>query len=211
MIRDRNIEYQWRKEFIPWTAFGGIYKLENGTPNKLISAATAASDSPEVAVVASTNAVLMNPNGADELLCTVWVPASDIDWAQDVWFRCAYSTSVTDADAITWTLTYEKLAAPAAIPSTINDELDTVIAADTASVTGDALQFSPVGKVNGETVAGNDADTFLALQVKLDAYAGSNGEVSFHGLQIAYTPRFTVSAVNNVPPMDAANPFTSTI
>jgi len=212
MIRDSNLDYQWKKEYLPWTQFSGTLKLEAGTPNKLIST-KATADAPEVAVVGSTgiNAVVMNPGGTGEVVETIWVPSSEIDWEHDVHLRVAYSTDQTTADSVVWKIHYEKLTAPAAIPATVDDALDTVIASDSASTTANAFQYSPVGQINALTVTTNDADTLLALQVELDNYGGSNGAVSFHGVHVAYVPRLTQRHANNEPPIDAANPFTSSI
>lgn len=134
--------------------------------------------------IGTTGKVALQMDASDVL--DLMVPVSRL-WNVEapIYVNAVFSTSSTDADATLFTVTYEVLTTPAAIPSTVNDVLDTPIASATASTTANAVQRTAQGKILSQKLAWGQ---FLVLRVTLTTFAGSAGECFFHGLELSYLP-----------------------
>ena len=187
MIRDRNINYNYKIDTVEAQNFSSMFNFDSGNNTFEL-----ANDNDILfEQIDSTGLVgLKMTTTTAQLARTIMYSPSYIDWANSVFFRVMWSSDSTDAaDTITWQVKLLKTD-EGNPPAAATQALDTVIAAD--NVQGAArIHYTPWGKLNGETIA-PDGNDFVVVDVELTAFAAGLSEDKYClGYQVAYLPKFT--------------------
>ena len=197
MIKNRNIGWKWKTEFIPVKQFTGMCLINGGALTNSSSTFTLkgfdGSGHAAAEVVAAADTAVH-----------LWTLPSNVDTSHDIYIRLLFSTDSADADVATWSVVYEKVTFPQVLTAEadVNDALDTAIAAQTCTATADIVEWTPAGKISGGTI-GSAVD---ALQLKVSfTYAGDGNEVWFHGMQVAYVPDLTGTVNYKAPELTGAD------
>jgi len=200
MIRDFNCEWLEKRIYIPATVFQSqVLVLTEGTPNTFTQFAPAGLPFfQELSTL--TLAGVQIAAAANAVSHTMMIPY-DLDRTKQVRFRVWFSSTSTDADVITWLLTYaahsagDALVDPQAGASGV--ALSTAIPAITRSTTANAIEVTDFGVLNRNTLT--DAREWISLCVEADSIgAASANEISFMGLEMRYTPRRTAGPRRNI-------------
>ena len=185
MIKDRNIDYRWRKKTI-WAK-----EWANA-----VGAATAVLDTLDVggtpvSATLNTSGVMgFSLDAAGEFVRHVMPINSDVDWDNDVWFRVLWSSgSSTPADTIDWKFLWKTVAINGALPPTVDETLGTTIAQDNVTAANE-LQVTAAGKIDGGTI--DTSAQVIVIDAEMEAFAAGLSEVKlFLGVEMAYIPKFT--------------------
>ena len=181
MIKDRNIGYKYKQDFIPAPSF-----------NSFAGTAASVSSTASLAEVDTDGYVGLNMNADADFARAVMPIPSSWDTDNALWFRVLYTTPGA-AVTIDYTVLLEQSAFGAAIANTVATvELDTTIASDT-STGSDGIDATAWGKLEGGTILeSNDI-----LVVDVESSNGGTNSSNFVGLEVAYIPKFTDGVQTN--------------
>lgn len=116
----------------------------------------------------------------------------DLNVTQPIGVRVVYVTgSSTAADTVNWIVKYSVISAGEAIVVGAT-ALNTTIASDTVSGVANAIELSPRGVINGNTVTETEMTglSFISWNIEMDAFAaGLSEDKFFMGLLIDYVPK----------------------
>lgn len=199
MIRDYNIEWLERKEFIPaWHFQTWVATAPSGGATDLGGLVGADAGAP-VTVEIGTSGIAGAPIGAaGDMFSTIW-PVFNVDSKKQMRFRVIWTqTSTTATDTVDWIVTYTPLILETtAIVAPVTALSTAVTLADASSGVANVIQGSAFGVLNRATLT--DTTEFLSLRVEADAIGTfSADEIIFLGLEIRYTPRMTAGPRRNV-------------
>jgi hypothetical protein len=198
MIRDFNVEWLEKIEFIPYSQFGMVITPASGGATDTGGTVGADTGAPVTLEVGTSGITGWAIGAAGDMFATVW-PAFQVDISKQIRFRAIYSqSSSTATDSITWIVTYTPLNLETTAIVTPVTALSTAIPAlDLSSGVANVVQASGFGVLNRNTLA--DTTSYLALRVEADAIGTySADEVTLHGLEIRYTPRLTAGPRRNL-------------
>lgn len=188
MIRDFNIEWLVRREFILAQKF-----------QTFVTGAGVAAGDPVFTEIGTSGITGISVAAAGDAISTIWSPGHALDIRKKMRFRVIWSqTSTTVTDTVDFIVTYTPLIlettaiiAPATALSTA------VTLADASSGVANVIQGTEWGTLDRATLA--DTVWGLALSVEADAIGTfSADEVKILGLEIEYTPRVTAGTRRNL-------------
>jgi hypothetical protein len=198
MIKDRNIDYRYSRQWIPATSFNTFV----GASGASVAGGTAVTTLPtltQVGALGPVGALFADPN--DLLRLTMPTPhAWDLD--NDIFFRVLWSDGATTTGSVTWKIlwkTFQFQAAPAAADTVLARPIEAQLDTATANV----VNATTWGRLAASSIDTNAA--FLVLDVEMDADAGNINPIMI-GLEVAYLPKLTDGTQNNdnAAPADAA-------
>ena len=184
MIRDYNISWLEKRVWIPAQAF-----------QTYVTGAGIAAGDPVFQEISTFGITGIQVNQANDAISHVWMVPYDFDRSKQMRFRVWSTTSSTDGDAETFTVTYTILTASGTLVAPIT-ALDTAIPALTLGATANALNVTDFGIINRNTLLSTTA--FLNLNVACTMTNASANEISILGLEVRYTPRRTDGPRKNI-------------
>ena len=181
MIRDKNINYKYKTEFIAAYNFN-FYELDT-TIKGTVGGTPALAETGALGVVG----VKLDATGKFARL-TFPVP-SHWDTANKMFARVIWSDNTANTSSVTFAVKYQELAYGAAPIATLSGSaLDTLIVADAHSNVANAINATPWGTINADAIA--SATDYLAVDVSLTT-DGSNIDPIVVGIEWAYLPKLT--------------------
>lgn len=184
MIRDFNIEWKEVRKLILAQEF-----------QTFVTGAGVAAGDPVFQEINSSGITGIQVAAASDAIATI-VSLDEVDITKQIRFRALVSSSSTDADAETFTVTYTPLIAGTTVLIAPATALSTAIPAFTFGTTANVPTFTDFGILNRNTLA----DTVFALSVGLASTMtnASTTEISLLGLEMRYTPRRTAGPRRNI-------------
>ena len=154
-----------------------------------VSASTGAGDAPE-AEAGALSAVGLHMDQTTDAHDWYWPIPNDLNQRHPVNFQVVYSSaSATAADDRQWVILYDTIAQGAAL-ALGTTALDTAIAATTDNGVANALQLSPTGVMDGNTITEAEVSAFTLLSINLVLLLDdASEEMNMYGLYIDYMPK----------------------
>ena len=198
MIKDRNIHYKYKTEFMSAYTFN-YYELATHIKGTIGGNA-------KLAEIGALGVVGVKLDAASEFARTTFPVPSYWDTGNKIFVRCIWSDNGTAGTAgmeVTYSVLYQELeydAAPAAAVGTT--VLDTVIGADAHNGVANTIHATPWGTINADSIA--SSTDYLTVDVELTADTNDMDPVLV-GIEWAYLPKLTdFPQVNDQPdPTDA--------
>ena len=205
MIKDRNIGYKYKTEFMSAYTFN-YYELSTGTTPPVQGTIGGAAKLAEIGDLGVVGVKTLN---AGEFARLTFPVPSYWDTANKIFVRCIWSdngTAGTENMEAHWAVWYQEKTygtAPLAASGAGNaTALDSLIPADKHSGSADTIQATPWGTVNAGSIA--STTDYLTVDVELDVDTNDLDPVLV-GIEWAYLPKLTAGPqVNdNVDPTNA--------
>jgi hypothetical protein len=192
MIKDRNIGYSYKREFIPVTSFNTFDGKRSGT-----SAASVLIDSLIGSSLVEIGALgvvgLKQITAGHEARMLMPLPVYwDVD--NDIFMRVLWSDEGTSDSLITYSVKYKQFRFGAA-PAAADQPLDSLIAADAHGEIANGINATTWGKMDAGSLS-RDND-FLVIDVEMTT-EGADLDPVLVGLEIAYLPKLTSGAQNKL-------------
>ncbi len=183
MIKDRNIAFQVKREFIHVAHMTGL------AVDRLESLGGGAAVFQEIVAAAELSGLAIAADG-DEIY-HLWKIPWDLDRDQPLQARLWFTHSSTDADDPDWLVELKGLAVGAA-PSDAGATPDEALTfpALAVSTTADALEKTS-WQSTGSNAAIAAADIFMQMMIECNAMVGSANEISLLGIELAYVVKMT--------------------
>lgn len=172
-------------EYYPYRSYHGVI----GAAGVATSAHTNAAPEQEVSTLGYVG---LEMNTAGDMVNMLTPIPRDLNRIHPIGASVVYQTgSATAADTIDWIALYDVFAEGTAL-AVATTALDTAIAQDTVTGTAQALEISPRGVINGETITEAQLTGlgFIGWNIEMDAKAAGLAEdIIFLGLLIDYVPK----------------------
>jgi hypothetical protein len=201
MIKDRNIGYKYKTEFMSAYTFN-YYELATHIKGTIGGAS-------KLAEIGALGVVGVKPVNADEFARLTFPVPSYWDTENKIFVRCLWSdngTALTAGMEVTWAVWYQEKAfstAPVAGSGAGNaTALDDPIAADAHTGVADVIHATQWGMINAGQIA--LATDYLTVDVELAVDANDMDPVLV-GIEWAYLPKLTsgTQASDQADPTDA--------
>lgn len=182
MIKDRNIGYQYKREWFSVTNFN-CWHVTGG----VLTCTTTGS-----AEIAQTAEGLTGAKftGTGNLAAMVMPKPSGWDFDNDIFVRALWSDQGASDSSVTFEFLWRNFSFGAA-NATPTGTLTTVIEADRHGEVNDGVNATRWGKLGAGTITPvTSAESFVRFDVKLTA-DGGNIDPVFLGLEVAYIPKLT--------------------
>jgi len=184
MIKDRNIGYKYKTEFMSAYTFN-FYELATHIKGTIGGAA-------KLTEIGALGVVGPKLDAVGEWARTTFPVPSYWDTENKIFVRCIWSdngTAGTEDMTAHFAVWYQEKAYGAAPTAVIGTTaLDSVIVADKHSGSADTIQATPWGAINADSIA--SATDYLTVDVELAADANDLAPVLI-GIEWAYVPKLT--------------------
>jgi hypothetical protein len=179
MIRDRNINYKYKTEFIAAYNFN-FYELDTTIKGTV-------GGTPALAEIGTLGVVGVKLDATGEFARLAFPVPSYWDTGNKLFTRVIWSDNTANTNSVTFAVKYQELAYGAAPIATLSGTgLDTLIVADAHSGTANTINATPWGTINADAI---DSD-YLVVDVSLTT-DGSNLDPVVIGIEWAYLPKLT--------------------
>jgi len=184
MIKDRNIGYKYKTEFMSAYTFN-YYELATHIKGTIGGAS-------KLSEIGALGVVGVKPTGADDFARLTFPVPSYWDTENKIFVRCIWSDNGAGGTAgmeVTWAVWYQEKAystAPTAAMGTT--ALDSVIAADAHTGVADVIHATKWGAIDAGQIA--STTDYLTVDVELAA-DGNDMDPVLVGIEWAYVPKLT--------------------
>ena len=205
MIKDRNIGYKYKTEFMPAYSFN-YYELSTGATPPVQGTIGGAS---KLAEIGALGVVGVKMVAAGQFARMTFPVPSYWDTENKIFVRCIWSDNGAGGTAgmeVTWAVWYQKVAYSAAPVAGSGDgsaiALDSLIGADAHGGVADVIHATKWGTIDAEKIT--PSTDYLVVDVELDADANDMDPVLV-GIEWAYLPKLTsgTQVSDNADPTDA--------
>jgi len=192
MIRDKNIEYKYKKDFWPV----GTFSTFAGAAGATVDAVSGRS----LTEMASLGVVGLKQTTAGDIARNFLPLPSYWDTDNDIHVRVIWAEEGTSSSEITYKILYKELSFGQA-PAAGATELDKVLVADPHCGVAEGVNATKWGTINAGSLSGD----YLIVDVEMDAESAGGLSANLLGVEWAYIPKFTNGPqVNNqADPTDA--------
>lgn len=182
MIKDRNVAWNRKREFIPAAHMTGLLEATN-----LITSLGAGAAVFQEALAAAEVAGLAIGAAGDEIY-HFWPLPWDFDRAEPIRFRLWFTHSAVDADTPDWVVSYKAIGKQDAISDAkVSADENVAFAATAVSTTANAMEILDWKESVSDTKI-TSTDKALLMAIECNGLGGAlANEISFFGLEIEYT------------------------
>tara|TARA_R110002167_G_scaffold58769_5_gene166501 strand:+ start:3997 stop:4593 length:597 start_codon:yes stop_codon:yes gene_type:complete len=184
MIKDRNIHYKYKKDFVPVTSFNTFDGQRDGTAATSLLVDTLSQS--KLTEVGALGVVGLKQPAAGAVARHLFPLPNYWDVGNDIFIRVIWSEEGTSSGEITYLVTYEELSFGAA-PAAGGTPLDVVIAADPHCGVANGLNATTWGKINADSLVAD----YLVVDVEMDVESAAGLSAVMLGIEWAYLPKMT--------------------
>lgn len=195
MIKDRNIHYKYKKDFVPvatFTTFDGR-STGTGADDTLQDAVSEASlfELPDGGN--GLGVVGLKQGTAGNIARNFFPLPSYWDTGNDIHVRVWWTEEGTSTSEITYNILYEELSLGAA-PAAGSTELDTPLVADPHCGVANGINATKWGTINADSLSAD----YLIVDVEMEAESAGSLNAVLLGIEWAYLPKLTDGAQNKL-------------